>query len=242
VLDGANTEIDTANRILQQDRLRRGEITGPALALHSTMTRRTWSLHEGDEGSFLAPWSDPCAGLYVANGTRARVEKIDHEKRTVKLRLVDDGQTVMVPMPEKADEQLFGLTYAVHAQRLQGGEAPIILAAPGKYTTSLEAGYSQLTRCVEEVHVYVDRETHGADPTLGLTKAWRASKPKVSASARLREAGHTPDPGFLPVEELALSDTPPLGRLAGPGDGPDVLRLQHADRSFGLGLELAIPC
>ena len=142
VLDGANTEIDTANRIFQQDRLRRGEITGPALELHSMTAGRSWDLHQGDEGSFLAPWSAPCANVYVANGTRARVEKIDHATRTVTLRLIDDGETVRVLMPEKAGEQVFGPSYAVHAQRLQGGEAPVFLAAPGKHTTSLVAGYS----------------------------------------------------------------------------------------------------
>lgn len=79
------------------------------------------------------------------------------------------------------------LAYAGHACRTQGAEAPVVLVVPGDHHTSLESGYSSLSRGQEEIHVFADTTTHGADPIAHLAERWQQPGPKRRATARARE-------------------------------------------------------
>lgn len=79
------------------------------------------------------------------------------------------------------------LAYAGHACRTQGAEAPVVLVVPGDHHTSLESGYSSLSRGQEEIHVFADTTTHGGDPIAHLAERWQQPGPKRRATARARE-------------------------------------------------------
>ncbi len=183
ILDGKNIEIDKINKIIQQDRLRRGELTGDPLTMASESSERTWDIYVGDEVSFIQGHYIKATKTNITNGTKARVVDIDHETRHVKLFLIEDQIEVSIPVPELKKLQDFSPCYAMHAQRLQGGEAPITYVLLGS-RPSRQGGYSTFTRCIEELHVYIDRQTHGKEPYRCLTEQLKKSRAKISARRR----------------------------------------------------------
>jgi hypothetical protein len=85
------------------------------------------------------------------------------------------------------------LGYAGHALRLQGGQAPVVLVLPGSWQTSRQSAYSMATRCVEELHVFVDRDSLCAgeyaqhEPLAALAQRWTRDARKHAASERLAD-------------------------------------------------------
>lgn len=139
---------------------------------------------------FIRPYiASDLLRTYVANGTAGLVLAVDPDRGEVVVE-VDDGHAVIVqPAAQKA--QPLRLGYAGHALKLQGGQAPVVLVLPGGWQTSRQSAYSMATRCVEELHVFLDRETQqsgayrGCDPVRALGERWARDAKKLAASGHL---------------------------------------------------------
>jgi hypothetical protein len=89
------------------------------------------------------------------------------------------------------DAQPLRLGYASHALKLQGGQAQVVLVLPGGWQTSRQSAYSMATRCVDELHVFVDAQTQQAgpyrerDPVQALGARWTRDAVKQPAGAQL---------------------------------------------------------
>jgi len=95
------------------------------------------------------------------------------------------------------EAQPLRLGYASHALKLQGGQAAVVLVLPGGWQTSRQSAYSMATRCVEELHVFVDAETQqsglyrDSDPIHALGERWMRAAGKLVASI---QRNHQPRP------------------------------------------------
>jgi hypothetical protein len=116
--------------------------------------------------------------------------------------------------------------------KLQGGQAAVVLVLPGSWQTSRQSAYSMATRCVEELHVFLDTETQQTgpyrecDPVLALAQRWARDGKKRAAATRLagrRELGWSlaDDPLVPPPQprELASAVAGELGQERDLGDG-----------------------
>lgn len=232
VVDGANTEIDTINRIIQLDRIEREEIAGDLpFAMHGIKSDRAVTIYAGDQISFISTYYDEQTRVHIPNGMSADVLGVDPYTRLVHLHLIEEDRDVVCRLPLEQPELMVSPNYAIHAQRLQGGEASIIRCMPGMRTTSLQGGYSQTSRCIDEVHIYIDHVTHGEDAIAGLTGAWKKSKEKISALSRMGrnkiwDRDHKdPEPKFHPSEPA-------------PSRPPPKPRARSRDDDWGLSLHL----
>jgi uncharacterized RDD family membrane protein YckC len=219
--DTSNARVDTYNRLIQDDRLARGEIGGAHLDYRSTDAGRHETLYVGDRVALVASVED--RGRRVANGRKGSIVRIDEDHRRAVVAL-DDGKAVRVDVAVSAPVVPLRLCYAGHACRLQGAEAPVVLVVPGDATTSLESAYSSLSRGEEEIHVFADTTTHGPDPLTHLAKRWAHPEPKRSATARAHElTAEMTAPG--PELGQARLESPMTGRqgryLAQLGAGQD---------------------
>jgi ATP-dependent exoDNAse (exonuclease V) alpha subunit len=188
VTDTSNATIDTLNSLCQAKRLAAGELLGPAVELVDRQSGRCERLYVGDRVCFIRPHS--ADGEYVPNGTTGRVLAVDAEQERV-LVACDDGPCIPVEPANNQWAQPLRLGYAGHALRLQGGQAQVVLVLPGARQTSRQSAYSMLTRCQEQVHVFVDRDSQctgpyaDADPLIALAQRWTRDARKIAASAQL---------------------------------------------------------
>jgi len=225
-----NNRGDPHNRLIQDDRLRRGEIGGAHLDYRSTNAGRHETLYAGDRVALVTGVED--RGQRVANGRKGTITRIDEEHRRAVVAL-DDGKAVRIDVPVAAPMVPIRLSYAGHACRLQGAEAPVVLVAPGNRTTSLESAYSSLSRGQEEIHVFADTTTHGPDPLAHLAERWSHPDPKRTATARAREAAQlaTGSTGPDPYGDLRPDDHE--RRLSGPMTGRQQTYLAHLAGATG---------
>jgi AAA domain len=207
VTDTDNHTIDTLNAVCQARRLATGELHGPAIEVVDQPTGRREHLHTGDRIRFTHPHR---AGIaYVANGTAAQVLHVDPTLGQLTIAC-DDGPSLTLQPASLTAFQPIRLGYADHALRLQGGQAVVILILPGSWQTSRQSAYSMLTRCVEEVHVFLDAQTqrtapyHGRDPIQALTDRWSDDGKKLSATARIG-VGIVSEPVAINRAGIALS-------------------------------------
>ncbi len=131
-------------------------------------------------------------GERIANGTAGTVAHVDHLLRRVTVAC-DDGRQAAVELGGQEWAQPLRLGYAGHALRLQGGQAEVVLVLPGSWQTSRQSAYSMATRCAEELHVFVDRDSQCTgeyalhEPLAALGKRWMRDARKLSASERLAD-------------------------------------------------------
>jgi len=126
---------------------------------------------------------------------------VDAEQERV-LVACDDGPCMPVEPTDNEWAQPLRLAYAGHALRLQGGQAQVVLVLPGAGQTSRQSAYSMLTRCQEQVHVFVDRDSQCTgqyahlDPLTALAQRWMrdARKTAVSAQLEMQQAGEADEP------------------------------------------------
>src|SRR5512135_2526171 len=182
--DTSNARVDTYNRLIQHNRLRRGELT---LERHLDYVADAPDRHErlyvGDRVAFIA--GVRTTDTKVANGAQGEIIGIDEARRAATVHL-DTGGRIRVPVPVEAPTVPLRLAYAGHVAKTQGAEAPVVLVVPGYLHSSLESAYSALTRGSEQIHVYLDHATHGHDPIATLAERWQAPDPKRSATAQAR--------------------------------------------------------
>jgi conjugative relaxase-like TrwC/TraI family protein len=188
VTDTDNATVDVLNALCQAKRRAAGELTGPGVTVTDQATSRREQVHEGDRVRFIRPYLDRSVnGGYVANGTAGHVLNVDPKSGRVAVGC-DDGRCVMVRPEAHQDAQPLRLGYASHALKLQGGQAPVVLVLPGGWQTSRQSAYSMVTRCVEELHVYVDAETqqtgphHDNNPIQALGDRWTRDAGKIAAT------------------------------------------------------------
>jgi hypothetical protein len=234
--DTSNVRVDTYNRLIQDDRIRRGEIsTARHLDYVATDAGRHESFYVGDRVAFIAGISE--GRTKVPNGAVGEVTAIDEGRRLLTVSLDTGGGTrvsggrVMVPVPAQAPAVPVRLAYAGHVAKTQGAEAPVVLAVPGYVHSSVESAYSALTRGSEEIHVFVDHATHGADPAATLAGRWRGSEPKQTATAQARTyqaVGNQP-------RSYGARGARPTGWARSGVHGPGQVRIQ--DRPSGPGID-----
>src|SRR5512135_2986333 len=182
--DTSNARVDTYNRLIQHDRLRRGELrTDRHLDYVADAPDRHERLYVGDRVAFIA--GVRTGDTKVANGAQGEIIGINQARRAATVRL-DAGGRILVPVPVEAPTVPIRLAYAGHVAKTQGAEAPVVLVVPGYLHSSLESAYSALTRGSEQIHVFVDHTTHGHDPIATLAERWQAPDPKRSATAQAR--------------------------------------------------------
>jgi conjugative relaxase-like TrwC/TraI family protein len=196
VTDTDNQTVDTLNALCQAKREAIGELTGPAATVVDRAHSRCEHMFAGDRVRFVRPYlASDLLRTYVANGTAGHVLAVDPDRGEVVVE-VDDGCVVTVQPPAHEDAQPLRLGYAGHALKLQGGQAPVVLVLPGGWQTSRQSAYSMATRCVEELHVYLDTQTQQSgpyrdiDPVQALGARWTRDASKHAASIQL---GHQPE-------------------------------------------------
>ena len=189
VTDTSNATIDTLNSLCQARRLKAGELSWPSLALVDRQAGRREQVWVGDRVRFIRPYRAE-DGERVANGTAGTVAHVDLGLRRVTIAC-DDGRHVPVPLGGREWAQPLRLGYAGHALRLQGGQAQVVLVLPGSWQTSRQSAYSMATRCVEELHVFVDRDSQCTgeyelhEPLAALAQRWTRDARKHAATERL---------------------------------------------------------
>lgn len=201
ITDSSNRVVDEANRHIQRLRLNRGEIVADrAITVKADLCEdsdRRWNLHEGDLVILLTAVQDT-DGKRIANGSTGRLVEVNVRCRGLKIAL-DDGRQVSVDA-----SAAIGLAYAVHTQKFQGSEVPVLAYLPaGAGRTNQNTAYSSLTRCTEASHVFADRETHGDDPGMTLSKAW--AKSPVKRTALSRQDARTIAPAVSTVDRRGRS-------------------------------------
>jgi hypothetical protein len=110
--DTSNERVDTYNRLIQDDRLARGEIGGAHLDYRATNTGRHETLYAGDRIALVTGVED--RGQRVANGRKGTIARIDTEHRRALVSL-DGGKTVRIDVPVAAPMVPIRLCYAGHA-------------------------------------------------------------------------------------------------------------------------------
>src|SRR6266498_4129890 len=196
VTDTSNATIDTLNSLCQARRRRAGELSWPTTELVDRDAGRREQVYVGDRVRFTRPYRGE-DGERVANGTAGTIVHVDLGLRRVTVGC-DDGRQVPVELAEREWAQPLRLDYAGHALRLQGGQAQVVLVLPGSWQTSRQSAYSMATRCVEELHVFVDRETQCSgeyalhEPLAALDKRWTRDARKMAACERLADPEPVP--------------------------------------------------
>ncbi len=194
VTDTANHTIDTLNSLCQARRRQAGELSWPSTELVDRDAGRREQVYVGDRVRFIRGYRTE-GGERVANGTAGTVVHVDLGLRRVTIRC-DDGRQVPVELAGRAWAQPLRLGYAGHALRLQGGQAPVVLVLPGSWQTSRQSAYSMATRCVEELHVFVDRDSQCTgehaqhEPLAALAQRWTRDARKHAATERLADLEH----------------------------------------------------
>jgi hypothetical protein len=191
VTDTDNATIDTLNTLCQAKRLAASELHGPSIEIHDQLTGRHEQLYAGDRICFIRPCRHQ--GTYIANGTRAEVLHVDPGSGRLTIAC-DNGPTLTIRRGLDAAQPL-RLAYAGHALKLQGGQANIVLVLPGSWQTSRQSGYSMLTRCVDEVHVFLEAQTRSGPPhhrnlVQSLADRWTTDGRKLTASCDADLAEH----------------------------------------------------
>ncbi len=213
VTDTSNATIDTLNNLCQAKRLATGELIGSPVELVDRQTGRHERLYASDRVCFIRAFS--ADGEHVPNGTTGRVLAVDDEQERV-LVACDDGPCVRVEPTDNEWAQPLRLAYAGHALRLQGGQAQVVLVLPGSWQTSRQSAYSMLTRCQDEVHVFVDRDSQCAgehaqsDPLTALAQRWMRDARKTTVSAQLEVEGTNAD-GLAGFQARAPAEIRPTG-------------------------------
>jgi conjugative relaxase-like TrwC/TraI family protein len=186
--DISNRTIDTLNALCQAKRLGGGELSGPPVEVVDRVTGRRERLHVGDKVRFIRPYHTP--HTRVLNGTVGEVVSVDPGSGCITVAC-DDHRTVTLQPSKLEDAQPLRLGYAGHVLKLQGGQATVVLLLPGSWQTSRQSAYSMATRCVEELHLFVDRQTQCTGPYLAwdpidaLAHRWTRDARKLAASSHL---------------------------------------------------------
>jgi conjugative relaxase-like TrwC/TraI family protein len=191
VTDTDNHTVDVLNALCQAKRATAGELTGPAVSVVDRVTGRHEQMHAGDRVRFVRPYvAGDLLGSYVANGSGGRVLAVNPDDGVVTVDC-DDQRTVSLRPAALEDAQPLRLGYAGHALKLQGGQAAVVLVLPGGWQTSRQSAYSMATRCVQELHVFLDAATQqsgpyrGCDPVHALGERWTRDAKKLAASSHL---------------------------------------------------------
>jgi ATP-dependent exoDNAse (exonuclease V) alpha subunit len=241
VTDTDNHTVDVLNALCQANRQAAGELTGPAVTVIDRTHSRCEQLHAGDRVRFTRPFiTADLLRSYVANGTSGHVLAVHPDDGTITIEC-DDRRTVTLRPAELEEVQPLRLGYAGHALKLQGGQAEVVLVLPGGWQTSRQSAYSMATRCIEELHVYLDAESQqtgpyrDTDPIQALEKRWQRDARKLAATAQRDQPG-SDGPAERPMvdEDLAMAcpalcDLAPVGRSLQPPHGreaPDVLGIE----------------
>jgi conjugative relaxase-like TrwC/TraI family protein len=243
VTDTDNHTVDALNALCQAKRHAAGDLTGPGVPVVDQAHRRCERLFAGDRVRFVRPYlANDDFLTYVPNGTAGHVLAVDADRGQVVVR-VDDGRTVTVQPAVHEDAQPLRLGYASHALKLQGGQAPVVLVLPGGWQTSRQSAYSMATRCVEELHVFVDAATQQAgpyrdrDPVQALGERWTRDASKHAAS-HLERTGDLDGPArSWPDHDdpMVLAPLPPR-ELTIAGVGQELA--QARELHDGLGIDL----
>jgi conjugative relaxase-like TrwC/TraI family protein len=231
VTDTDNATIDILNALCQAKRHTAGELTGPGITVVDRINSRSEWFFVGDRVQFIRPYiADDLLRSYVANGTGGQVLAVDPDNGTVTIDC-DDHRTVTLRPAELEEAQPLRLGYAGHALKLQGGQAEVVLVLPGGWQTSRQSGYSMATRCVQELHVYVDTATQqtgryrDTDPVQVLGERWARDAKKLAATTQLDRQSELDGPPrrssvdddlvvalFPPYELAAATPTQELAR------------------------------
>jgi conjugative relaxase-like TrwC/TraI family protein len=241
VTDTDNATVDVLNTLCQAKRRAARELTGPAVTLVDQATGRCEQVHAGDRVRFIRPYIDRgTEWRYVANGTGGQILAVDPTSGLVTVGC-DDGRTVALQPAALEEAQPLRLGYAGHALKLQGGQAPVVLVLAAGWQASRQSAYSMATRCVEELHVYLDRATQQTgpyrkcDPVLALAQRWARDGKKHAASTQLaaREALGEPI-GWSLGDDLVVA-SPERRELARSGVGE---LTQERNLEDGLAIDL----
>ncbi len=92
--------------------------------------------------------------------------------------------------------------------RLQGGQAAIVLVLPGGWQTSRQSAYSMLTRCVDEVHVFLDTQTQSSSST-PITTGTRSSSSRTAGPPM---AGSSVPPAIPALPSTTAPTSQPIPR------------------------------
>jgi hypothetical protein len=212
VADTSNHTIDTLNSLCQARRRQDGELSWPTTELVDRDAGRREQVYTGDQVRFIRPYQAE-DGERVANGTAGTVTHVDLALRRVTVGC-DDGRQVPVALGGREWAQPLRLGYAGHALRLQGGQAEVVLVLPGSWQTSRQSAYSMATRCVEQLHVFVDRDSQCIgeyaqhEPLAALAQRWTRDARKHAATERLADLEREKEPTPL-GDAVRRADTTP---------------------------------
>jgi ATP-dependent exoDNAse (exonuclease V) alpha subunit len=255
--DTDNRTVDTLNALCQAKRLATGELRGAGIEILDRGTGRRERLHAGDQIRFIRPYH--ARNTHILNGTTGTVTAVDPDRREVTVTC-DHDQTVTLRPARLEEAQPLRLGYAGHVLKLQGGQAAVVLLLPGGWQTSRQSAYSMATRCVEQLHVFVDRQTQCTgpyfdwEPIQALADRWTRDARKLAATTQLklhaepRDDVHVSDLSaprqgvrgrVEPASELAVrcAEANKDGRPAAPASPRPYWQDWSRDQEFGYELD-----
>ncbi len=218
-----------------------GELTGPGVQVTDRVAGRRERLHVGDRVRFIRPYrTRGLVPVYVANGTGGQVTEVDPHEGALTVAC-DDRRTVTLQPAVHEESQPLRLGYAGHALKLQGGQAEVVLVLAGGWQTSRQSAYSMATRCVAELHVYLDTQTqqsgpyHDTDPIQALGQRWTRDAKKLAAATHLGRAEPGGPPGRSTVDDDLVVAPPDPSELAAARSAAELAG--GRDLGDGLGID-----
>ncbi len=218
----SNDQLDALNARAQALRRRDGELTGPGVEVPG----RPYALHAGDEVQVRRTLAHPDRATPIHNGTPARIQAVDADRRTVRLGLADGEAVVLDESQLRAAD--VRLAYVQHPFPAQGQTSDTAHLIVSEHATQ-EGSYVGLTRARQTTMIYAarspgqDTDTDTDTGTVAqLAKRMSRTEPEVpSISLPLAHEQQitaapdtTPDPG--PIDQ-ARGDTNKSDR---PDDAP----------------------
>jgi ATP-dependent exoDNAse (exonuclease V) alpha subunit len=189
IVDTSNHDIDIANRFVQRDRIKRGELREQGFEVHDVEQDRRWTIREGDQVIFLDSYKRRLQEP-IKNGSVGRVVGLDAQSGQARIEIDKaDGSREIRRVDLQADQhrQPVGLAYAVHSNKFQGAEVSIVQVMPGMGQTNANSAYSMVTRSMRATYIYLDKVTHGLNPIKAIGQAWSQREQKQSAHSKMAE-------------------------------------------------------
>ena len=229
VTDTDNATVDVLNALCQAKRHGAAELTGSGVVVTDRVTGRREHVHVGDRVRFIRPYLDRgFDGGYVANGTAGRSSASTP-------RMVRWWSAVTTATPSPCSRGCWrrpsrcGSATPATPSSSRAAKLRWCWSSRG-WQTSRQSAYSMATRCVQELHVFVDAETQQSglyrdnDPIHALGERWMRAAGKLAATLQ-RDHQPRPDgpPGRSRVDPnlVVLPPAPwnwrPTGHLSWPG-------------------------
>lgn len=237
VMDGKNSDLDLMIKVYQEWLLSQGELKGEGHLVRSENSDRQWNLHIGEEIGFIDGYyqrrTKTEKKISIPNGTQGRILDIKDGYALIEAKRLKEP--TWIPLSAKMCPN-----YVLQVSKFQGHQARTVLCVPGCGTNYRQVAYSELSRHVKNLMVFLSHEKHGGDngdidPLKMLEKRWKDNRRKQSARFHLRilHARRQKEQPFTP-------STTPHPKTQAEREKEEELRRRRKKQQEGHGLGISL--